>query len=635
MADTDLVDLGLAALLLLAGHALRAARWALFFRHEQVFQRFNLLLALALGYSINAVVPGRPGELVRIWFAARRESLRLPYVASTVVAERLADLVVVSAVALAVVGAGAPGGWPGWWVLPLLALALIGLALGVQRSAALRLRIWKLASVFNDDIRLAVVDFCWSFGEHVGKGMLLRRRFLVATLLMWLVYGLSYLTFARACGQELVQVLHALLGEPLRPAIDPLGGSGATLTLAMLAYTGVPVAGILAYGGFKQFPAIVAILDSRRRWGWYGNRDDQPHVRNRFKAEAEYRFFLTGLFSGSDEVATHFGLQAVEDSTVHRLFAGGSDAVTALVETRGELVIRKFAMGQAGDRLRLQQDWLQAHARRTLPLVSILRSTDPSGRSYYYDMPLVAPCSDFYDFIHTNPLPASAAILDEVMSRMDAFHRLQAPVLAPDEVVARYLEDKVVRNARALLGFAASVCGADRLRVNGVDHALADWERLTDPAWLRRQLTRLQTASVHGDMTIENIIVAPGRSPSWYVIDPNPANGFDSPLIDWAKLMQSLHLGYEGLNRNFSCTVDGNRVQLAFTRSMAYSQLHERLEARIVDLLGPDGLREVYFHELVNYLRLTPYKIRQNYRKGVCFLACTQILLDRYLALAR
>ena len=93
MADTDLVDLGLAALLLLAGHALRAARWALFFRHEQVFQRFNLLLALALGYSINAIVPGRPGELVRIWFAARRESLRLPYVASTVVAERLADLV--------------------------------------------------------------------------------------------------------------------------------------------------------------------------------------------------------------------------------------------------------------------------------------------------------------------------------------------------------------------------------------------------------------------------------------------------------------------------------------------------------------------------------------------------------------
>lgn len=634
MAGTDLVDLALAALLLLGGHALRAARWALFFRHEQVFQRFNLLLALALGYSINAVVPGRLGELVRIWFAARRESLRLPYVASTVVAERLADLVVVSAVALVVVGVGGPGDWPGFWVLPLLALALVALGLGVQRSAALRLRIWKLASVFNDDIRLAVVDFCWSFGEHVGKGMLLRGRFLGATVLMWLVYGLSYLTFARACGQGLAQVLQALLGEPLRSAIDLLDGSGATMTLAMLAYTGVPVAGILAYGGFKQFPAIVAILDSRRRYGWYGNRDDQPHVRNRFKAEAEYRFFLTGLFSGSNEVATHFGLQAVEDSTVHRLFAGGSDAVTALVETRGELVIRKFALGQAGERLRLQQAWLQANARQTLPLVGILRSTAQPGH-YYYDMPLVVPCSDFYDFIHTNPLSASRDILHEVMSRMDAFHGAHTPVQAPEEVVCRYLQDKVVRNARELLGFAASVFGADRLCVNGVEHALSDWERLTDPAWLQRQLTRLQTTRVHGDMTIENIIVAPGQAPCWYVIDPNPANGFDSPLIDWAKLMQSLHLGYEGLNRNFSCTVDGNRVQLAFTRSMAYSQLHEQLQARIVERLGADGLREVYFHELVNYLRLTPYKIRQNVRKGVCFLACTQILLDRYLALAR
>ena len=43
-----------------------------------------------------------------------------------------------------------------------------------------------------------------------------------------------------------------------------------------------------------------------------------------------------------------------------------------------------------------------------------------------------------------------------------------------------------------------------------------------------------------------------------------------------------------------------------------------------------DGLREVYFHEIVNYLRLTPYKIRQNPDKGLVFAGATLMLLNRY-----
>jgi len=98
--------------------------------------------------------------------------------------------------------------------------------------------------------------------------------------------------------------------------------------------------------------------------------------------------------------------------------------------------------------------------------------------------------------------------------------------------------------------------------------------------------------------------------------------------------MQSVHLGYEGLNRNFACLIKGEAVQLAFTKSQAYTELHAQIESLVVERFGVDGLREVYFHELINYLRLTPYKIRQDPRKGACFFACTSILLDRYLARA-
>ena len=43
-----------------------------------------------------------------------------------------------------------------------------------------------------------------------------------------------------------------------------------------------------------------------------------------------------------------------------------------------------------------------------------------------------------------------------------------------------------------------------------------------------------------------------------------------------------------------------------------------------------DALREVYFHELVNYLRLTLYKIRQSPTRGLAFFGCTSLLLRRY-----
>ena len=41
-------------------------------------------------------------------------------------------------------------------------------------------------------------------------------------------------------------------------------------------------------------------------------------------------------------------------------------------------------------------------------------------------------------------------------------------------------------------------------------------------------------------------------------------------------------------------------------------------------------MREIAFHELVNYLRLLPYKIRNEPAQGLTFFVCTSLLLRRY-----
>lgn len=620
-----------ASFLLLLAHIFRTARWALLFPAQEIHRRFDLLLGLAIGYAINAIIPWRLGELARIWFVGRSTSVRISYVAATVVAERLTDLVVVSVVAAYVVAEIGNNAWTIPLALFGLAAAFVLVSFLVQKSPQVRRFVWHAAAVFNSRIRFEVIDFFWSFSEIVVKGAIFKPRFLMTTLVMWMIYIFSYLALAHASQGNLSTMILAMLGSPFRPAIDQLK-MGEETALMLLGFTIFPVLGILVYGGMKQLPTMVELINARRRYGWYASRGSLDNLRTHYKGESEYEYFLVSLFSGRNMTATSFGLEAIDDGMVHKLFPGGSDAITAMVEIGQRLVIRKFAVGPAGCKLKAQRDWLGQYHSGSFPLVNILNERE-KARCYYYDMPLVVPSNDFYDYIHTHPIEASKRIFSEVLESISVFHEQHAGRVADEALVRKYLLEKAVNNARLVLDFARTVLGS-RYTINGKYFELEQWERLLDLDWLSRQVSSRLTTVVHGDLTIENIIVAPQHEPGWYIIDPNPDNIFNTQLIDWAKLMQSVHLGYEGLNRNFSCSVADNCIELAFTKSLAYTELHGHLEYLIRRQLGGEGLREVYFHELINYLRLTPYKIRHDPKKGVCFFGCTSILLNRYLEMA-
>ena len=629
----DTAIYAVASLLLLVAHVIRATRWALLFRPKEVERRFDLLLGLALGYALNAIIPWRLGELARTWFVSTRTSVRFSYVAATVVAERLTDLILVSAIASFVLVDARTSAWPIPLVPIALAAVLILLSYQVQKSEATRRLVWNVASIFNARFRFNIVDFFWSLSELVTGGALLKPRFLVTTAIMWIFYMLSYAAFANAAGQGLQDIFFAMLGSPLRPASEQLVIGDGKAALALLAFTGIPVMGILLYGGLKQLPATLKLLNARRRYGWYAGRGALTTTRNRFKAEAEYEYFLVSLFSGDNAAATSFGLNAIDDGTVHKLFAGGSDAITAMVEVQEHLVIRKFAMGTSGGKLKVQRDWLGSYRSATIPLVDVLMDRQKK-ESYHYDMPLVIPSNDFYDFIHTNPIDRSQQIFLEVVDCITELHDQHIGEAADSALIRKYVLEKGANNARAILKFAETIFSGNDFSINGVHFSLEQWRHLLDLDWLSAQIRNRATTVIHGDLTIENIIVAPQQKPGWYIIDPNPENIFNSRFIDWAKLMQSVNLGYEGLNRNFNCVVTDDSIQLAFTKSQAYTELHAQLENMTRMRYGEDGLREVYFHELMNYLRLTPYKIRQNPKKAICFFACTSVLLNRYLKIA-
>jgi hypothetical protein len=619
----------LASACLFLAHVVRTIRWQLLLPADYSHRRFNLLLGLALGYAVSAVVPWRLGELFRVWFVAKRQDVRFGYVAASVVVERLADALVVAviATALALFGRDASGLPTLAAVLTVTASLLAAFAVAIKRSTTARRAVWTLASLFNNQIRLAIVDFVWIFSELTLGATFLRWRFVAITAVMWGSYLVSYLLFSRAIGETLDSTIHMLFGSPLHPASVGFAQAG---DLHLMLFTVLPIVAVLIYGLVHEWSAILPLLMMRARRLNSPAASGATSARVRFKGEEHWEHFLVALFSGGDRGVSGFGLHGIRDVVVHKLYSGGSEAITALVELDDRLLIRKFADGAPGIRLRVQYDWLLRHAQDPLPLVQVLADHHHEGR-YHYDMPLLIPANDLYDVIHTSSPAGSKLLLKNVVDSIAAFHQRHARATSTDDVVAAYLERKAIANAKELLKFAQKMLPASTYTLNGAAHSFEDWQRLSDLDWLSAQIRRRETAAIHGDLTIENIIAAPHWPLGFYIIDPNPENLFDTPLIDYAKLMQSLHLGYEGLNRGTALKVSGTAMTLSFTRSHQYTELHRFYEGLLTQVCGPDFVREVYFHEIVHYLRLTPYKIRQNPSKGLAFFACTSHLLKTYL----
>ncbi len=622
----------LAVGLLLMAHIMRSARWALLFPPHYLAQRFNLLLGLAVGYAVDLIVPLRLGELVRAALVCRRDGMRLSYVAATVVVERMTDLVVVGAIIAVVLATQDPA--PGSaWALPAAmggsALATVIAALLIRRSSRVRQAVWGFASVFNERLGVGIADFAWSVAEIVASATVLRWRYVASSVVMWTLYLGAYAAFGRAVGVPAVDILQSMLGAPLAALMQRMPDGLGAVAWQMLAFAAAPILLIVVYGYAREGQVLRPAINMLRQRGKSGVGSPFA-VRNRFKAAATYEQFLTALFSGADHVVTGFGLQAISDCIVHKFFNGGSDAITALVEVDGQLMIRKFAVGSAAEKLKVQGTWLRRYGNADLPLVRVMRDHE-TVNLYSYDMPMVTPANDFYDVIHTLPRAQSNALLARVVDRVDAFHQLTELKQADASAIDAYLDVKAARNAQLIEDFARQMIVSEAFDINGVQYSFSGWKRLSDPNWLRAQINDRRTAVIHGDLTIENIIVAPNNPLGFYIIDPNPENLFDSPLIDWAKLMQSLHLGYETLNRGLSCDLTDGVIRLSAARSHAYADLHGLLESEIVTRFGQDGLREVYLHEIINYLRLTTYKIRQSPIRGLGFFACTNILLGRYV----
>lgn len=396
-----------------------------------------------------------------------------------------------------------------------------------------------------------------------------------------------------------------------------------------------PIVLVLVYAyisGFNAFAWLARIMRELTKLEYYSSISEIGRLHG-FRSDTQYHAFLNRFFCGQTGLLADFEQKGIADVHLHRVFHGGSGAVTALVEVNDALRVRKFASGSLAAKLEIQHDWLLQYNSQ-LPLVNVISSYSDEF-NYFYDMSYVGGCLGLYEAIHTLPLDKSIVIFDEVLESLFNFHTITEVEVASDDLVRSYVNAKVISNYEIIKREFSELFELESLEINGKIFDIKDLELFNDVDWLVEQLCDRRQCSIHGDMTIENIMLITAVSNNnWFLIDPNPINVFQSPLIDFSKLMQSLHLGYESLHRmpKASLSVSDSRgaLSIALHRSTQYEKIYAHVVNKLNYTIGEDKIKEIYLHECINYMRLIPYQLKTSHEAGLAFFACLCMLISEY-----
>lgn len=625
--------LALAIVLMSIGHFLRTLRWELFISVYEKPDRKRLLSALSLGYTVNFIVPYKLGDVVRGFYAGQRMKNGKALGLSTVIVDRYLDILAVGIIfcVLSLIQRGDAAFASASRFYIILFAALVAATVLVFAFKNLLKKVIRLiAGIFNPRIEGIILRFSWAliwnFKDIALK--LNKLKLIVVTAGMWAVYILSYGCFA---------FFYSSLGTDTgwRDIFLMLfGESGVKASTVMVSlFKGKFEATQVYFVLYTLLPLVILSLASLLIKRFHGAEAEEKEYLNLLpQINAEERLlFLDKYFSGENREYVNNYLKINQGISIIRDYSAGSNATTMLcVDSRGTF-FRKYAFGKDGEKLKEQVEWIERY-RDILPLPKILK-TDSNDFYCYYDMPYDSAAVGMFEYAHSMPIDKSAAILRRVFDRLeDTLYRTAISVAIREDIDA-YITGKVDKNIERIVSARRlkPLCEYDTIVINGKEYRnLKFYEKMLSHENLQKVFKGDVITSVHGDLTIENIVCVrkDGAEDDFYLIDPNTGNILDSSNLDYGKMLQSLHGGYEFLMSVRNVKVSDNRIDFLFAKSAVYESLYEETDKYLRERFSPERVRSIYYHEIVHWLRLMPYKIDKDYHTAPAFYAGLLMVLD-------
>lgn len=621
-----------AVLLLILGHSFKARRWKRLISTYEDVSLIRLLQILATGQTINMVIPFRIGDIWRVYSLGKKD-LKNGYVLSlaTVIADLFIDTVTVGLafITLYLLGIHKDEIAATSLHYGIISLVLIvAIILIVWQKKRIKKLIQWFAGIFNATIERRILYATYTLFASVKDNLNKEKipDLFIDTVLLWSSYFVSYDLFAIFMQQmgydlTLTSVFKTIFSVTGRSLLIECIKRGAALNnglLWFLVYLALPliIINIIATIKLKSFGVQNAVT----------YRKILPQLNR-----SERLAFLEVYFNDENRKYFDSYLEINKNVSVIQDLSAGSNATTILCLDKNTTFFRKYAFGADGEKLWDQVLWLEKY-KDELPVTRILNAVHEEGYCYY-DMQYLTSAVGFFKYIHTSLPDDSWKILNAVLDTLS--DKLYKPSLhdGVPEKLKEYIDSKVIKN----IGICDKWGHGDRYRdfyeaptiiINGKEYNnLSYYKDFLSAEKLLKIFGHDKYAITHGDLTIENIVCMQGSTKGWYLIDPNSGCLHETPFLDYAKLLQSLHGKYEFLMMVKDVSFSENHVEFLFTGSNAYIEIYERYKKYLFEKFSREQVQSIYFHEIIHWLRLMPYKIRKNPDLAVVFYAGMLIVL--------
>lgn len=611
-----------AILMMTIAHLVRVGRWQLFVDVYEKPNKRNLIQSMSFGYLINSFIPFKIGDLFRAWFSGRKMKNGKALGLSTVIVDRYLDVIAVGLIfiGLSVSNIGGKDIKSSAYFYVILMAALIVLTGLVYIFRNLLKKIVRvIASIFNPKIESFILFFCWAliwnFSDIFKK--ISKIKMIASTIFMWALYVLSYYCFAEYLylrtekGSWTDVFLMFFTSNGISSSTLKLGNH----TLYTLLYIFLPL--ILLF--------VISLFFKRAE----NQTAEREHVNLLPQLNEEEKLeFLDNYFSNENRDYVENYLTINRDISIIRDYSAGSNATTMLCMDGESTFFRKYAFGVDGDKLYDQIEWIEKY-KGMLALPEI-KKKDKTDSYCFYDMPYFSQAVGFFEYIHSMPAEKSWDILKRVLETLETSIYKLDECDSDAETISKYVDSKVVKNLDKIksAGHIKSILNNDTVVINGTEYKnLSYFEKYLDKEYLQAVFANDTYCAIHGDLTIENIVCMTDMD-DFYLIDPNTGNIHESPNLDFGKLLQSVHGGYEFLMMTRDVSVEGNKINYMHTKSSAYKTLHQKLHDYMMDAFGPERTKSIYYHEIIHWLRLLPYKIEKDGKRALLFYAGLIMVLN-------
>jgi len=629
----EMVFLVLAIVTLTLGHLIKIYRWNLFIKIYEKPNNQVLLQSLSIGYLINSFFPYHIGDLFRAYFSGKKMKNGISFSLATIIVDRFLDLIVIGTmfVALFIFGFRIPIILNSilFYVICIIAIIIFGL-FAIKYNKYVKIAVKKVAGIFNNSIELKFLKITW-FAINAFKDMLhkiSKKSLIYGTIAMWAVYFLSYTFFALSLKKfgyniGLLDVLLSLFATGnLESSTIVMITKLTTIGTITLIYLIVPVILIFVISYFVKHSKFKVSEDKYMNLLPYINENDKLS-------------FLEAYFEANNREYFKNYLKINSDVSIIQDYSAGSNATTMLCTDDENMFYRKYAFGSAGEKLYEQVEWIEAH-QKELPLTDILNVKKGEGYCCY-DMPYLKESVGCFNFVHSSPIETSWNILETVLTDLNKKLYKQNSRKADKETINKYISSKAIKNLEIITSTkeVKELSKFDYLIINGRKYKnLKFFDMYLGSNYLYEIFKNDEYSDLHGDLTIENIICMQSdtkKKNSYYIIDPNTGNIHDSDNLDYAKLLQSLHGGYEFLMHTKSVEFEKNKINFLQTRTSTYDELFKRYKNFLEKNFSNEKVKSIFYHEIIHWLRLLPYKINKDRKRFVMFYAEFIIVLNEVI----